>query len=156
MMPEAFVVAAERVGDNGQRLVQMRFEERLIRHIVRNFAHAIHVVRKAEQPRLALALGQYFECMPHHRRARHFAERADVRQTRRAIARLEQNSLVFATRQLVETLNQPARFLEWPRSGVLDGLGIGNGGKVRQCGSGGRHRGHNFLRIWEGNAGRTP
>ena len=62
----------------------------LVRHVVRDLPHPVHVVGEAEQPRRDLVARQQAERGAHHGGARHFAERADMRQARGAVAGLEQ------------------------------------------------------------------
>ena len=91
---------AEGIGDDGQRLVEMRLQHLLVGHVGRHLAQAVHVVGEADEARLALALGQHLEGVAHHARARDLAEGADVRQPRRPVAGLEDDGLVRAARQL--------------------------------------------------------
>ena len=116
VVAEALVVAAERVRDRRQRLVQMRLQKGAVRHIVGDLAHPVHVVGEAQKPGAHPVLGQDAERMPHHRRARHFAERADMRQAGRPVTGLEQH-LVGKSRALVP-FDDLARLLERPRLGV--------------------------------------
>lgn len=93
VVAEAGVVAAERIGHRRERLVQVRFEEGAVRHVVGDLAHAVHVVGEAQQLRLDLAFGQYMEGVAYHGGARHFTEGADMRQAGWAVAGLEQDDL---------------------------------------------------------------
>ena len=99
----------------------MRLEERAVRHVVRDLAHAVHVVGEAEQPRLDLVAGQHAEGVAHHRGARDLAERADMRQAGRAVAGLEQDRLGKALPFVA--LDDLPRLLERP------GFAVGCGGK---------------------------
>ena len=62
---------------------------------------------------------QHAERVPHHSRARHLAERADMRQPRRAVAGLEDH---FGLGRVLEPRDQLSRFLERPGFGDLGGL----------------------------------
>ena len=67
---------------------------------------------------MTLAFGQNLESVADHRRARDFAERADVRQARGTIARFEENGLVFAIRKPLEALDEATRLFERPSLGT--------------------------------------
>ena len=111
---------AVRVRHHGQRLVQMRQQERAVRHILRNLAHAVHVVGETQEPGRDIA--QQFESPPHHRGPRHFAEGADMRQARRPIAGLEQH---FLFPRALDPRHQLPRLLERPGLGRLCGIAKG-------------------------------
>ena len=68
-------------------------EHRLIGHIVRHLAQAVHIVRKFNQP--CWCIGQCLKCVAHHRRAQHFIEGTDVRQAGWTIATFENNRLTI-------------------------------------------------------------
>ena len=85
------LVLAERIRHFRQRLAQVSLHHLAIGDVVRYLAQAVHVVGKGDQPGLDRVLGQYAERMAHHRRARDFAERAQMRQPRGAVAGLEQH-----------------------------------------------------------------
>ena len=86
----------------------------LVGDVVGNFAQAVHVVGEADEPGRHLVLGEHAEGVAHHGGAGDLAERADMRQAGRAIARLEDDG----TGRLGDAL-QPAqdlaRLLEGPR-----------------------------------------
>ncbi len=109
----------EWVGNLRQRLAEMAEQHVTVGHVVRRLAQAVHVVGEGEQPRLDLAAGQRLERMAHHGRARDLAERADVRQARGAIARLEENFLLPGS---LDARDQLARLLERPCGRVCGGL----------------------------------
>ena len=88
VMPEA-LMRAERVGHGGQRFLQMRREALGIGHVARHLAHPVEIVGKADQPRGDVA--DHLEGAADHGGAQHLAEGADMRQARRAIARLEEH-----------------------------------------------------------------
>ena len=101
-----------------------------VRNSVRHLAHAVHVVRHADHPRLAMAAGQRLERAAHHRCAHHFAERADVRQAGWAIARLEHNRRILGAPGLLELLDarlQLAGLFERPGFCSLRDIGEGHG-----------------------------
>ncbi len=91
-MSEA-LMRAERIGDRGQRLAQMRPDHVAVGNVVGHLAQPVHVVGKREQPRLHIR--QKTERVAHHRGAHHLAERADMRQAGRAVAGLEQHIAFF-------------------------------------------------------------
>ena len=113
MRGEAVVIAAERVRHRRKRHVEVGLKRRPVRHVVGNFAHAVHVVGKADQPRLDLVAGQHAEGVPHHGGARHFTEGADMRQAGGAVAGLEDHR--FGQAGLLVALEDFPRFLEGPR-----------------------------------------
>jgi hypothetical protein len=102
-----------------KRLLQMRFHRLLGGDGVRDLAHAVEIVRKAEEPGRDLVARQKAEGRAHHGGAGHFAERADMGQARGTIAGLEQG---FALARLFEPFDDLARFFEWPGAGILRGL----------------------------------
>ena len=110
------VMRAERIGHARQRLAEIGFQRRLVRHVVRHLAQAVHVVGEGEQARLDLVLGQHAEGMPHHRGARDLAERADMRQAGRAVAGLEQHLVL---RAFLQPRDNGLRLLERPGVGLF-------------------------------------
>ena len=137
VVAERGIVTAERVWHHGQRLVQMRLERSPVRHIVRNLAHAIQVVGKAQQLGLHAVLGQDMKGVPNHCRACDFAERADMRQAGRPVAGFKQHLLGKAG--LFIPFDDLARFLEWPGLAFdcrFDSFGGNRGG----IGGSGGHR----------------
>ena len=115
------VILAERIGDLGQRLAEMAFDDFTVGNVVRRLAQAVHVVGEGDQPRLDRVAGQHAEGVPHHGRARHLAEGADMRQARRPVAGLEDD---FGFFRALETLDQLARLFERP--------GLGHGRRLAQ------------------------
>ncbi len=91
------------------------------RHVVGDLAHPVHVVGKADQPRLDRIAGQQPECCAHHRCAHHLSKRADMGLARGAVTGLE-NDLVLA--QFLGAPHDLFGFLERPGAGVG---GSGNG-----------------------------
>ncbi len=89
-------MGAERVGHLGERLAEMLRQQLLVRHVVRHFAQAIHVVGERDQPRLDRVAGQHAEGVAHHGGARHLAEGADMRQARGAVAGFEDHLVLRA------------------------------------------------------------
>jgi hypothetical protein len=82
---------AERIGNPAQRLAQIVGQHLPIGDIVGHLAQTVHIVRKRHQTR-----GQTRQRLigaADQRRAQHFLKRADMRQARWAIARLEQHRL---------------------------------------------------------------
>ena len=116
------LVRAEWIRHLCQRLAQMLAQHVLVRHVVRHLAQAIHVVGKGDQPRRHLALRDHLEGLAHHGGARDLAERADMRQSRRAVARLEQR---LALARFLQPHHQLAGFLERP--GSRDACGFDKG-----------------------------
>ena len=82
-------IGPERIGHLGQRLAQMLRHHLLVGDVVGDLAQPVHVVGERDQPRLDLVIGENAKGVAHHRGARHFAERPDVRQAGRTIAGLE-------------------------------------------------------------------
>ena len=80
---------AERVRHAGQRPLQVLPQHRLVRHVLRHLAHAVEIVREADQPRRNVR--DRLERPADHRRPRHLAEGADMRQPARPVAGLEQH-----------------------------------------------------------------
>ena len=109
-------IGPERVGHLGQRLAQVLRHHLSVGDVVGDLAQPIHVVGERDQPRLDLVIGEHAKGVAHHRGARHFAERADVRQTGRPIAGLEDH-LVLGP--LVQPGDDLARFLERPSVRLL-------------------------------------
>ena len=112
MVRKALVVATERVRNGGKRHLQIGFKGCLVRHIVRDFAHAVEIVGEADQACLDLVFGQDAKGVAHHRGTRHFAERADMRQAGRAITGLENHR--FRQAGLCITLEDFLRFFKRP------------------------------------------
>jgi hypothetical protein len=126
---------AERIGYLGQRLAEMLLQHVLVRHVVRHFAQAVHIVGEGDQPRLDLVVGEHAEGMTHHGGARDFPEGADVRQAGRAVAGLEDH-LVLGL--LLQPRDDLAGFLERPGIRLL-------GEFAQSCGS--FSNGHHGLRA---------
>ena len=122
-------IFAERVGNLGQRLAEMGQDQIAVRNVVGNLAQAVHVVGKGDQPRLDAAFRENLKGVPHHACARDFAKRADMRQTRGAIAGLEDH--LFASGAF-EARDQLSRFFERPRLRRFGGL---TQGVRRHCSS---------------------
>ena len=112
-------IFAEGVGNLGQRLAEMGQDQIAVRDVVGNLAQAVHVVGKSDQPRLDAASGEDAEGVPHHACARDLAERADMRQTRGAVASLEDHLFAFGA---FEARDQLSRFFERPRFRSFGGL----------------------------------
>ena len=121
----------ERIGDLRERLAEVLRQHLLVGHVVGHLAQPVHVVGEREQPRLDLAAGQRLEGVAHHGRARDFAERADMRQARGAVAGLEQNLFLAGA---LDARDELAGLLEGPGGG-------GGGGLFKRKRSGGRRRG---------------
>ena len=134
---ERRVFIGERVGHLGQRLAEIGPQHVLVGHVVRHLAQAVHVVGKAQQPRLDLVLGQHAKGVPHHGRARDLAERSDMRQAGRPVAGLEQHSLGKAL--VLVAIDDLFGFLERPRPAFGGGrqhFGVEVDGRKRShCGS---------------------
>ncbi len=126
------LVLAERIRNACQRLAEVLPQHVAVRHVVRHLAQPVHVVGEGEEPRRDAAFGQDVERVADHGRARDLAERADVRQARRAIAGLEEH--VLLSRPL-HTRHELARFLERPCLRLPGGVG------KRKRRGGGRRRG---------------
>ncbi len=90
VVAKARIVAAERIGHGRQRHLHIGLERGTVRDILRNLAHAVHVIGKAQQPGGDFVAGQQAEGGADHGGARHLAEGADMRQPRGAVAGLEQ------------------------------------------------------------------
>ena len=136
VVPERGILVRERVRHAGQRLVEMRGEHLLVRHVVRHLAQAVHVIGEGDQPRLDPVVGQHAERMPHHGRAGDLAERADVRQAGRTVAGLEQHLVLRLPFQPRDDL---LRLLERP--------GVRLFGKAAQVPRRAQGVGHDFLRM---------
>ena len=106
------VVFAERIGHRCQRALQMFFQCGGVGHVTRHLAHPVQIVGKAHQPRRNVA--DLLKCAADHRRARNFAEGPDMRQTRRAIAGLEQDVPLLGGLVCI-AFQHPTCFLERPR-----------------------------------------
>ena len=119
-------MGAERIGHPGQRLAEILLEQRLVRHIVRHLAQAVHVVGERQQPRLDLVAGQDAKSVTDHGGAGDLAEGADMRQAGRAVAGLEQHLVLWRFLQPRDNL---LRLLERP--------GVGLFGKRPQVAGGG-------------------
>ena len=111
VVPEAFV-GSERIGNVGQRPLQVLAQHLRVGHVVGNLAHPVHVVGKADQPGRDIA--DHLEGPAYHGRARHLAEGADMRQTRGAIAGLEQD-VALGGRAVAVAGKELAGLLEGPR-----------------------------------------
>src|SRR4029450_12120288 len=94
VMREARMLAAERVGHRGERVVEVRREHVSVGYVVGYLSEAVHVVGEADQPGFAPALGQDLEGVTHHGGTRHLTERADVWQSGGTVAGLEDYRLV--------------------------------------------------------------
>ena len=116
MVREA-LVRAERVRDRCQRLLHVLAQHVLVRDVVRNLAHAVHVVGERDQA--GRLVGEFLERAADPARAGDFAERADVGQAGRAVAGLEGHDRPrFALRLVaLHALKQLARFFERPGLG---------------------------------------
>src|SRR5690625_3887695 len=79
----------EGIGHSGQGLTQMLLQQLLVRHVIRKLAQAIHVVGKAEEA--GGDIRHQLEGMADHGGAHYFAEGADMRQPRGAVAGLEED-----------------------------------------------------------------
>ena len=104
-------VRPERVGHRRQRPAEMVCQHGLLRQVVGHLAEAVHVVGKRDQPRRHV--GQQAIGAPHHRRPHDLGEGADVRQTRRPVAGLEQHLALGRTVRIAR--DELARLLERPR-----------------------------------------
>ena len=69
--------------------MEVRFQEAAVGDIVRNFAHAVHIIGETEKPGWNIRHG--FKGAAHHGGAGHFAEGSDMGQARRAVARFKEN-----------------------------------------------------------------
>ncbi len=105
------VVLAERIGHARQGPLLVFLQHVLLRHVLGHLAHPVQIVRKTDQPRRNVA--DDLERPADHRGAAHLAKGADMGQTRRAIAGLEQNIALFR-RRLFIAFQQTTRFLERP------------------------------------------
>ncbi len=117
---------AERIGHLGERLAEMLRHHLFVGHVVGNFAQPVHVVGERDQPGFDLVVGEHAKGMAHHRGARDFAERADMRQAGRSIAGLEYHLVL---RLALEPRDDLARLLERP--------GVRQFGDFAQRGGGG-------------------
>ena len=105
------LMRAEGVRHGGQRLVHMLCQHLPLRHVARHLAHTVEVVRETHQ--LGRDVADLFKGALDHRGAQHFAEGADMRQARGAIARLEQD-VTLLWRLLGIAFEHPARFFKGP------------------------------------------
>ncbi len=119
------IMGAERVRYLRQRLAEMLFQQVLVGDIIRNLAQPVHVVGEGDQPGLDLVLGEHAEGVAHHGGARHFAEGADVRQARGAVAGFEDDR---AFRLFFQPRDDLACFVERPSVGVFRQMAQGFGG----------------------------
>ena len=76
VVAKALIIAAKGIGHGGERLVEMRLKEALVRNIIGNLAHAVHVVGETQKPGWNIRHG--FKGAAHHGGAGHFAKGADV------------------------------------------------------------------------------
>ena len=122
----------EGVGHLCQRLAQMQAEHVLIGHIVRHFAQAVHIIGKGDELGRNLVVGEQPESLTHHGCARHFAECADMRQARGAIAGFKQN---FSFMRLLGAAGQQfAGLFKGPGIGHLCGFNQCSGKMISHCG----------------------
>jgi len=112
-------VRAERIGHGGERLAEVLVQELLLGHVLGHFAHPVHVVGEREEPRRQV--GHQTEGVDDHDRPLHLAERAEVGETARTIAGLEERVSLLG-RAAREPLEEPARLFEGP------GLALARGG----------------------------
>ena len=110
MVAEALVFT-EGIGNRGQRLLHVGQKHIAVRHVVGNFAHPIKVVRETNQPRRDIR--DHLKGTADHRRAEHFAKGANMRQARRAVARLKEDIALFR-RRLFIAFEQRAGFFKGP------------------------------------------
>ena len=122
VMATEAVEFAERVRHGGQRLLQIRVEKLLLRHVLRHFPHPVHIVREADEPRRDIR--DHLERAADHRRARHLAKGADMRQARGAITGLKQHIALLGRRFFI-TFRQ--------RTGLFKGPSLGFQGCVAQA-----------------------
>ncbi len=127
------LVRAEGVWDAAERLAQMGPQQLRVADVVGDLAQPVHVVAEGDQPRRPPGQGLVGVANPAG--ARDLAEGADMRQTGRAIAGLENR---FGAFRCVQAFRDLARFLEWP--GFGDGLDQQLGG-----------RGHDRRKLWVGS-----
>ena len=120
MVREALVAGGERIGNAAQRLAQVSFHQRLVRHVVGHLAQPVHVVAERHQPRRSPAADDLVGAA-HQRGAQHLLEGADMRQARGAIAGLEQHGRA-AGLALGIPLDELHRLLERPGLGHAGGL----------------------------------
>ena len=91
----------------------MRAHQVLIWNVIRNLAQAVHVVGEREQPGFNPGI-QNLESPADHGGADHFAERADMRQARRAITGLEQHISFIRNSAFEAFIPQGTRLNELP------------------------------------------
>ncbi len=120
---------AERIGNLRQRLAEMGGDDLFVRNVVGHFAQPVHVVGKGDEPGRDFIVGQQTEGVPHHGRARHLAERADMRQARGAVACLENHLFLAGAGDAGDDL---ASFFERPGAGLACGFAKrqGRGGRL--------------------------
>ena len=106
------LVRAERVGNARERLAKMRRQQVAVGDVVGHLAQPIHIVGEHQQPGFNRVVGEHLESVADHAGPRHFPESADMRQTRGAIAGLENH---FGPRMLLESLQKLPRFFKRPR-----------------------------------------
>ena len=110
----------------------MQAEHVLIGHIVRHFAQAVHIIGKGDELGRNLVVGEQPESLTHHGCARHFAECADMRQARGAIAGFKQN---FSFMRLLGAAGQQfAGLFKGPGIGHLCGFNQCSGKMISHCG----------------------
>ena len=112
-------MGTERIRHLGQRLAEMLLQHLLVGHVVRHFAQTIHVVGKSDQVRLHLVIGKNTKGMPHHGRAGDLAKGANMRQTGRPVAGLED---YFVLGMFLKPRDDLARLLERPGIRLLGKL----------------------------------
>ena len=108
------LMLAKRIGHRGQRTLQILAQHLRVRNIVRNLAHPVHVIRKADQARWDVA--NLLKRAADHRRARDLAKSANMRQAGGTIAGFEQNMTLFR-RRLFIAFEKPARLFKGPGLG---------------------------------------
>ena len=103
--------ASERVGNFRDRHAQIPRDVLAIRHVLRHFAQSVEIVDENDQPRRSRRLEQ-MERLAHERRAKNLGHRAEMRQSRRAEAALEN----YRTRGLIrcDPLCKPSSFFTGP------------------------------------------
>ena len=94
----------------------MLLHQGLVGDVVGDLAQPIHVIGKGDQTRADLVVGEDPKRVPHHGGARDLAERADMRQARRAVAGLEDHLILGPA---LEPRDDLARLFEWPGGGLL-------------------------------------
>ena len=107
MRAEAFIFA-EGVRHRGQRLLAVQRQHLLLRHIVRNLAHTIQIIGKADHPGGNIA--DHLERAADHRGAGHLAKGADMGQSAGAVAGFEQDIALFGVLSGVTRLKAAGLF----------------------------------------------